>query len=112
MKLMTQTSKRLNFRTSPNENDFSITKILGDSYCTTILKTIQEIPKSCLEICMDTRIPISTVYRRVQILHDLNLLKIFGSITSDGKRNFLYKSKVKSIEAKFDGILEVNVEFV
>jgi predicted transcriptional regulator len=61
---------------------------------------------------MDARIPISTVYRRVQILHDLNLLKISGSINSDGKKCFLYKSKVKSIEIKFDDKLEVKVEFV
>jgi predicted transcriptional regulator len=89
-----------------------IPKILGDSYCTTILEVLQEIPKSCVEISMDTRIPISTTYRRVQILHDLGLLQISGSISSDGKKCFLYKSKVKSIEAKFDGKLEVKIKLI
>jgi len=85
---------------------------LGDSYCVTILKTVKEIPKSIIEIHHDTRIPISTIYRRVQILHDMNLLRISGSINSDGKKYFLYKSTVKSIEIKFDDKLKVKVEYV
>ncbi len=112
MKLMTQISKRVNFGTMTSENDFSISKILGDSYCVIILKTVQEIPKSVVEIQHETRIPISTIYRRVQILHDLNLLKISGAVTTDGKKCFLYRSKVKSIEAKFDGEFEVKIKLV
>jgi predicted transcriptional regulator len=85
-------------------------KILGDAYFTAILKAIHEIPKSAVEIYDDTKIPLSTVYRRIQYLHDLGLLQISGTISSDGKKVFLYKSKVKSIEAKFDGKLNLEIK--
>lgn len=103
--------EKILFNLTTSQKDLSIPKILGDHYCTTILETVQEMPKSCIEICVETRIPISTTYRRVQILHDLGLLKISGSINSDGKKCFLYKSKVKSIETKFNGKLEVKIKF-
>lgn len=45
-------------------------------------------PKSAIEITVDTGIPISTVYRRIQTLCDNKLLTISGSI-SQGGRNFL-----------------------
>ena len=79
-------------------------------YCTTILKAVQETPKSSMEICVESMIPISTISRRVQTLHDLGLLKVSGSISGDGKKYFLYKSKVKSIEAKFDGEIKVEIK--
>jgi len=84
---------------------------LGDLYCMTILEKVHEIPKSAVEINHETKIPISTVYRRIQILHDLGLLKVSGTISEHGKKSFLYKSKVKSIEAKYDGKLKVEIKF-
>jgi predicted transcriptional regulator len=96
---------------SSSEKELLMPKILGDSYCVTILETITETPKSCIEICAETKIPISTVYRRAQTLYDLNLLRVTGSISNDGKKYFLYKSKVESIEAKFDGKLKVKIKF-
>ena len=93
-----------------SEKKLLILNTLGDPYCMTILEIVQEMAKSAVEINAETRIPISTVYRRVQILHDINLLQVTGSISSDGKKYFLYKSKVKSIEAKYDGKLEVEIK--
>ena len=63
-----------------------------------------------MKINNETKIPISTVYRRIQILDDLGLLKVTGSINKEGKKYFSYKSKVKSIQAKYDGKLEVDVK--
>ncbi len=100
------------FNLTTSQKELLILKILGDRYCTTILETLQETPKSCIEICAETKIPISTSYRRVQNLHDLGLLQVSGSISNEGKKYFLYKSKVKSIEAKFDGKLEVKIKLV
>ena len=94
-----------------SENDLLMLNTLGDLYYMTILETVQEIPKSAIEINYETKIPISTVYRRIQILHDLGLLKVSGSISGHGKKSFLYKSKVKSIEAKYDGKLKVEIKF-
>ena len=74
-----------------------ILEILADKYCKQILHNTLEKPKSAMEISSEKKIPISTVYRRLQTLFDSKLLAISGSINQDGKKYFLYKSKVKSI---------------
>jgi predicted transcriptional regulator len=88
-----------------------ILEILSDKYCKQILHNTLEKPKSAMEISGEKQIPISTVYRRLQTLYDAKLLAISGSINQDGKKYFLYKSKVKSISLQCD--LEVTtVELV
>ena len=88
-----------------------ILEIIADKYCKSILHNTLEKPKSAMEISDEKKIPISTVYRRLQTLFDAKLLAISGSINQDGKKYFLYKSKVKSISLKCD--LEVtSVELV
>ena len=79
-----------------------ILSILSDKYCRSILKTIIYKPKSPVEITDETKIPISTVYRRIQILEENNLLSSSGIISKDGKRVFLYKSKIKGIKGEFN----------
>ena len=74
-----------------------ILEILADKYCKQILHNTLEKPKSAMEISNEKSIPISTVYRRLQTLYDAKLLAISGSINQDGKKYFLYKSKIKSV---------------
>ena len=89
----------------------AILEVMSDKYCRTILEHTMEKPKSAMEISAETKIPISTVYRRLQTLHDNKLLKISGSISDDGKKYFLYKSKVKGISSIFNGSY-VEVEII
>ena len=92
------------------DGDFEkdILEILSDRYCRAILKSIMHKPKSTIEIFAETSIPISTIYRRIQTLCDSKLLTISGTISEDGKKFFLYKSKIKSINATFnDGKVDV-----
>ena len=77
--------------------------ILADKYCRAIIETTMEKPKSAMEIAADAKIPISTVYRRLQILHDNKVVAISGMISDDGKKFFLYKSKVRSVSASYTG---------
>jgi len=79
----------------------AILGVISDKYCRVILENSMEKPKSAMEISAETRIPISTVYRRLQSLHDNKLLGITGSISDDGKKYFLYKSKIKAISTLF-----------
>jgi len=79
-----------------------ILEILADKYCKQILQNTLEKPKSAIEISHEKKIPISTVYRRLQTLYDAKLLAISGSINDDGKKYFLYKSRVKSISLNCD----------
>jgi len=88
----------------------AILSILSDKYCRPILKSIMDKPKSVMEIAAETKIPISTVYRRMQTLHDNKLVHISGMISDDGKKLFLYKSKIKGIKSRFDqGQIEVGL---
>ncbi len=88
----------------------AILELLADKYCRSILRDTMSKPKSAMEISAETKIPISTVYRRLQSLYDNKLLRISGTISDDGKKYFLYKSRVKAIFTSFNGnFVEVEV---
>jgi predicted transcriptional regulator len=90
------------FRIEETERQDSLLEILSDKYCRAIIKSIMNKSKSVIEITNETKIPMSTVYRRIQTLFDNKLLATSGTITEDGKRLFLYKSKVKGIQSVFN----------
>jgi len=77
--------------------------VMADKYCRSILGAIMDVPKSVMEIAGEKRIPLSTVYRRIQTLHDAKLVQTSGMITDDGKKLFLYKSRIKGIKSEFEG---------
>ena len=85
-------------------------EIMADKYSRAILESTMDVSKSALELSIDCGIPISTAYRRVQQLHTHKLLGISGSINDDGKKYFLYKSKIKSIVTCFNnGALDIEI---
>src|SRR3990172_910824 len=93
-----------------DERKDAILQIISDKYCRAILETTMDKPKSAMEISAESKIPISTVYRRLQSLHDNKLLGISGSISDDGKKYFLYRSRVKAISSSFKrGFVEIEV---
>ena len=79
-----------------------ILEVLADPYCKQILQIIMDKPKSVMDITTETRIPVSTVYRRIQLLHDNKIVSISGTISDDGKKYFLYRSKIKSVSITCD----------
>jgi len=79
-----------------------ILEMLADQYSKQILQTIMDKPKSVMDITAETRIPVSTVYRRIQLLHDNKIVSISGTISDDGKKYFLYKSKIRSVLITYD----------
>ena len=98
------------FRIEETEKQDSLLEILSDKYCRAIIKSIMHKSKSVIEITNETKIPMSTVYRRIQTLHDSKLLATSGIITEDGKKLFLYKSKVRGIQSVFNrGKIEVEL---
>lgn len=76
--------------------------IMADKYCRAIIYATKEKPKSAVELNNETKIPISTIYRRLQILHDNKLVHTSGMITGEGKKLFLYKSKIQGIISSFE----------
>ena len=94
------------------ERKESFLEILSDKYCRSILEAIMDTPKSAIEVCREKMIPLSTVYRRIQQLHDSKMIRTSGVITDEGKRLFLYKSKIKAVNTSFhDGKIDVDVVF-
>lgn len=88
----------------------AILEVMADKYCRAILENTMDKPRSAMEVSAETKIPISTVYRRLQTLHDNKLLGISGTISDDGKKYFLYKSKVKAIATSFnENYVEIEV---
>ena len=88
----------------------ALLSVVSDKYCRSILKAVMDKPKSATEISFETKTPISTVYRRIQVLYDKKLLRTSGMINEDGKKLFLYKSKIRGIKSIFkDGKIEVEL---
>ena len=94
-----------------DERKEEILEILADKYCRTIIAATMDRPKCAIEISSEAKIPISTVYRRLQFLFDNKILRISGTISDDGKKYFLYKSRIKAISTNFNGSF-VEVEIV
>jgi len=102
---------QLTGRKVDDERKDAILEIMSDRYCRAIIESTMNVPRSAIEISAECKIPISTVYRRLQNLHDSKLLGISGSITSEGKKHFLYKSRIKAMTSVFNGG-NVEVEIV
>ena len=90
----------------------TILKALSDEYSRTILNYTIEKPKSVVDIVKDCNIPMTTAYRRVHELEEGKILKVTGSIvTDDGKKYFLYQSRLKAIYVIF-GLEHLDVQIV
>ena len=92
-----------------NEKKKIYLQVLSDHFCLAIISDIISNPKTAVDISKNTKIPISTVYRRLQFLQENKLLKITGGIGKDGKY-FLYQSRIKGFSTVFNGeSLEITV---
>ena len=92
-----------------NEKKKIYLQVLSDHFCLAIISDIISNPKTAVDISKNTKIPISTVYRRLQFLQENKLLKITGGIGKDG-RYFLYQSRIKGFSTIFNGkSLEITV---
>jgi len=89
----------------------AILNIISDKYCRQILNSTMDRPKSAMELSSESKIPISTVYRRIQTLYDNKLVGVTGLISAEGKKLFLYKSKVKAITSSCNGN-EIEIQVV
>ena len=85
-------------------------EIQADKYCRAILESASDLPKSAKQLSQECGVPISTAYRRIQQMHDHKILSISGTINEDGKKFFLYKSKIRAIVSLFDaGSVKVEI---
>lgn len=102
------------FKILSKESEFkkAILKALSDDYSRTIMNYTIEKPRSVIDIVKDCDIPMTTAYRRVHELEENKILKVTGSIiTEDGKKYFLYQSRLKAIYVIF-GLESLDVQIV
>ncbi|CAE6487648.1 MAG: helix-turn-helix transcriptional regulator [Candidatus Nitrosotenuis sp.] len=93
-----------------NETDV-VLEILSDRYCRKVLNTIIDGPKSAFQISSESDILLSTVYRKLKTLQHYKLLSTKCQLREDGKKLFLYQSKIRSISARLDkDLLNVAIE--
>jgi len=89
----------------------TILEILSDRYCRRIIHSIIDQPKSAFEISLVSGILLSTVYRKLKMLQNYKLLSTRCLLRDDGKKLFLYQSKIRSISARLGkDLLDVEVE--
>ncbi len=81
----------------------NILEVISDEYSIKILSNTMKQYKTVNEISVETKIPVSTIYRRIRTLNREKLLRISGVIDENGKKVFLYKSKIKTISTFFNG---------
>ena len=84
-----------------NERKQTYLDVISDRFSIKIITNIINDPKTAVDISKETDIPISTVYRRLQLLQENKLLKITGGINNNGKF-FVYQSKIKEVEITFN----------
>jgi len=96
-------SQLLSLKIDDDQRKEEFLNILSDRYARSILEVTIDKPKSVMEIATEANIPISTAYRRLQALHDAQMMRISGSISEDGKKFFLYKSKFRAFSAYLEG---------
>ncbi len=95
---------------SDEQQKKNILEVTSDEYSTKILSVTMKEYKSVNEISAETKIPISTIYRRIRMLEHVKLMMISGIIDENGKKIFLYKSKIKTISTFFNGdFVEIKV---
>ena len=102
------------FKILPRDSNFkkAILKALSDEYSRAIITYVIEKPKSVVDIVKDCNIPMTTAYRRVHELEENKILKVTGSIVTDeGKKYFLYQSRLKAIYVIF-GLESLDVQIV
>jgi hypothetical protein len=84
------------------ERQQAFLQIISDQFSMKIISSIIPEAKTAVQIGKETHIPISTVYRRLQLLQENKMVKISGGINKVGKF-FVYQSKIREISTSFDG---------
>jgi len=89
----------------------NILEVISNEYSIKILSNTMKEYKTVNKISAETKIPVSTIYRKIRMLNREKLMMISGIIDENGKKTFLYKSKIKTISTFFNGDF-VKIEIV
>jgi hypothetical protein len=84
--------------------------ILADRHCRNIIKTTIDSPKSAKELSYIHGVSLNTTYRRIHALWNKRVLRISGVINDNGKKVFVYQSRIRGINIRFaNRSLEIDI---
>lgn len=75
---------------------------ISDPHRRKIIGVIKDDFKSVNQIVEETGLPPSTVYRKIDELHNKKLLILSGKIGNNGRKEFNYKSKIQKVTMTFE----------
>jgi DNA-binding transcriptional ArsR family regulator len=81
---------------------------LDDPACRTIIQELEE-PMTASELADETDIPLSTLYRKIDLLTDASLLNELTEIREDGHHTSRYRVAVESVSIELDDNREFDV---
>ncbi len=85
----------------PFDAPITILDVLGDLYSRQILAVTSKSPKSVSDIHQECKIPLATLYRRMEYLEKNGLLWKRARRRADGKWFYEYYSRIKQIQIEF-----------
>jgi predicted transcriptional regulator len=91
------------------ERGNEILEVMLDQVNRKIITCIKDEPKTALRISIETGLSSSMIYRRLHGLKEKNLLILSGEFTTDNKKRFKHKSKIRKVVTSFDGNI-MNIE--
>ena len=100
------------YKIEDEKNKEMILSVLSEKNCRMILHSIRNKPKTVYDISEETKVPISTIYRKLDNLQKCRLIATSGIISSEGKKLYLWVSRFEEVKTQFKkGNLDVNVTF-
>ena len=75
---------------------------MADTSCRKLLEATIDSPKTARELSINCEISLGTAYRRLRLLTGNKIIKISGIVRTDGKKVFLYQSRIQAINNHFD----------
>jgi len=89
-----------------------VLKLITEPQSRKIMESIQENPKSVIQISKEIGVLQSMIYRRLHKFEKYNLLKTTVKITNEGKKSFYYQSKINGVNVSYEkGNFQVNLIF-
>lgn len=94
----------------PDEPAFpEVLQSLDDDKCRTVLSTLDE-PTSANELCEECDLSSSTVYRKLELLREADLVREYTEVRRDGPNTTLYKRDFIDISIGINGMDEFTID--
>jgi DNA-binding Lrp family transcriptional regulator len=92
-----------------DDNSSKLIELLLDKISIRILQSISTTPKSINMIKDDTKIPVTTIWRRIHFLKNNKIIKQIGGFGPSSRRYYYYQNSISSMNFIFGQSLSVKL---